>query len=649
MMSVKKLIDDASVISFDIFDTLICRKTLDPTDIFLLMEDDVRNILGYHFTFAKFRELAEKHAKKTSSKQDVTIDEIYNYFIDLGIDASKAEQIKQLELKTEQDNILIRKAGKELYDYAVAKGKTIVFSSDMYLPKEFLENILYDFGYSNYQEFFLSSQIGLSKSKKGLYKHMLVKLNMQNNAAAILHIGDHYKADYKRAKECGLSAYHIAKAKDIFFNNPVNNKLWQADLSNQNLCLFDRLVLNLIINRFFDNPWQDYDESLFQNSFFQAGYCAFGPFSFSLSKWLYKTSTKNNNDLFVFLLRDGYIPFKIWQKLYPNANFDKIYASRSILNTLDFAKNKTAALAQHKKVRNMDVNKFLHFYMPLNIADNVKDEINNKARFISDDFEKLAYIANKVHDKAKDELLILAENIEGYFNSIFKDYQNIGIYDSGFLGSAFSRIYANFSHINNINYIAVSSKMLVPFDKSRTEYFLAEFHESCRYSPCFNTLMIFLELILSDSGATISNIIKDGEHYKLELQQDSIQDDEKRILEIQKGIEAFVDDMLETFPNIIDHMNLSKMFIINPILNICLSSDDYSLFDNITFNNNMNTKKVSIINYYLSNHPKRNKQLEFGGKKIQKKFKPNKRGIKLYLSPQYWRYKINKIQKANMS
>ena len=71
---IKSEIDSHEIISFDIFDTLLLRPYVKPTDLFLHLEK-LLNKEG----FAQARIEAEQKArKKHSDKEDITIDEIYD-------------------------------------------------------------------------------------------------------------------------------------------------------------------------------------------------------------------------------------------------------------------------------------------------------------------------------------------------------------------------------------------------------------------------------------------------------------------------------------------------------------------------------------------------------------------------------------------
>ena len=130
---IKKAIDEHEVISFDIFDTLLIRPYVKPTDLFKHLE-----LLNNAPGFAKARMKAEQSARRDAQdrKEDVTLDEIYQQ-----ID-SKYKPIKEKEMSLEYMVLRSRPEIKKIYDYARQRNKKIVIISDMYLSRKFLTDVL---------------------------------------------------------------------------------------------------------------------------------------------------------------------------------------------------------------------------------------------------------------------------------------------------------------------------------------------------------------------------------------------------------------------------------------------------------------------------------------------------------------------------
>jgi len=79
--NLKRLIIDEKIkcVSFDIFDTLICRAFLNPTDLFVMMNGFFQELVGDRILleFSDIREECEIEARLHSNAQEVTFNEIY--------------------------------------------------------------------------------------------------------------------------------------------------------------------------------------------------------------------------------------------------------------------------------------------------------------------------------------------------------------------------------------------------------------------------------------------------------------------------------------------------------------------------------------------------------------------------------------------
>ena len=162
---VKQKIDNAEVVSFDIFDTLLVRPYVNPNDLF----DHLGELENIH-NFRKMREIAFEqaiHKYKNEKVEEVTLEQIYE-FLPKQIQYLKEKEL-ELEYKVLQQNFEI----KEVYDYAISKNKKIILISDMFLPKDFIESVLSKNGYTNYYKLYLSSEIKKLKFTSNLYRHVL--------------------------------------------------------------------------------------------------------------------------------------------------------------------------------------------------------------------------------------------------------------------------------------------------------------------------------------------------------------------------------------------------------------------------------------------------------------------------------------------
>ena len=317
----KKLIDEHKIISFDIFDTLLVRPYLKPSDLFLHLET-TENKPG----FAKARIKAERDIRSVGDYDgDITLDMIYSHINDEFKNLQEKE--KEFELQVCQQHPVI----KQLYDYALEQGKKVIIISDMYLSRQFLVNLLNKNGYQKFQDIFVSCEEHASKRDGSLYKAVLDK--MKCLPADILHIGDNPVVDGEKATEHNIHNLIIEKASEHLFKiNPKAELLSQKYTNKLELSLYlGILAINSISAREYISQ-QTYYENL--------GYEYGGVAAYQFVKFIYSSCLKNNIKDIAMVARDGYTlqrVFNLFNKCGLNSHY--VYAPRSISNIISLKYN----------------------------------------------------------------------------------------------------------------------------------------------------------------------------------------------------------------------------------------------------------------------------------------------------------------------
>lgn len=193
----KKLISQADIVSFDIFDTLIKRKHNNPRKVFKLVSQSCKGEIDYPYKrdFTYDRICAEKQARKKHPGREITIEEIYAELE--WISEDEKYLLMECEKKVEMEEAYASKRAEELFEFAKGKNKLVIITSDMYMPLSFIKRILRMEGYAGYENIFLSSDIGSTKSNGGLYFAILDKYPDKK----IVHIGDSVNADLVGARK----------------------------------------------------------------------------------------------------------------------------------------------------------------------------------------------------------------------------------------------------------------------------------------------------------------------------------------------------------------------------------------------------------------------------------------------------------------
>lgn len=347
----KRIIDEKiKVVSFDIFDTLIVRPFLEPTDLFRMLDKDYRELVGsnHGISFSKMRVIAEKIARKEQREKDIniqeiTLEQIYSVLGNLyGISEDKLNVMMTKEQELEIRFCTRRHTAYELYELALTMKKDVICTSDMYLPEDVIFKILKKNGYDKINKLYLSSSIKKTKSTGDLYKYVMSDLKI--NAKNMIHIGDNFHSDYEVAKSLNINAEHFVKTTEVMTNGKYTNCLskmltssfpfWQDNKTALDF-LGIRTMLAVVANKYFDNPFRTFDkETDFNADPHLIGYYALGMYQFGIAKWLIN-ELRGKYDKISFMARDGYLvmeAYKLLKELYddlPEAEY--IYVSRKAL------------------------------------------------------------------------------------------------------------------------------------------------------------------------------------------------------------------------------------------------------------------------------------------------------------------------------
>lgn len=286
-----KQINKYDIVSFDIFDTLLKRNIDKPTDVFKYIEKK-KNRSG----FCETRIAAEKRARAKKRGMEVTLAEIY---AEMPYDFSNEELEAEGELLIANDWIL------PIYKYAL-QSKRIVITSDMYLPEEFICQILEREGINGFERLYLSSTIGKTKCSGELFDLIISELGKENR---LIHIGNSYKSDYEIPQKRGIDAICIPTKvqKNIF-------KLKQTGVEEN------------VLNSFLNNT-----SPIGKNRYYRFGYEKFGMFLWGYSQWLYKSVKESDIGDVYFFSRDGLIMKKAFDACFNDVHTHYLEVSRRSL------------------------------------------------------------------------------------------------------------------------------------------------------------------------------------------------------------------------------------------------------------------------------------------------------------------------------
>ena len=297
--AIQKVILSNEVVCFDIFDTLLMRKTLYPEDVFLLLERK-KNIRG----FAKIRKQIEREFYVKGLFP--TLDDIYsNLRVKLKMSVEELNGIKNAEVIMEEELLVPRYDMVKLFNIAVAAGKEVYLVSDMYLSEKVLKQILDAKGIYGYKKILVSSEY-----KTGKLQDLFDVLKQMAKKKNILHIGDDEDADQRSAVSHGISIAPIKSAVDMLEISTY------GELINFAKNLDERLLLGMILSEVFNSPFALYNSegkpTIDNGEKFGKTFIA--PLMSAFMFWIIK-NTQHMADIILWSARDGYLLLKMYERL----------------------------------------------------------------------------------------------------------------------------------------------------------------------------------------------------------------------------------------------------------------------------------------------------------------------------------------------
>lgn len=316
--------------SFDVFDTLITRRTALPNGIFGIMQLKIQKESEFRLlpenlrnNFFDLRIQVEKLVRQdafTKDFEDITLDEIYSRIQhEFGIDSSVIERLKNLELEIELDNVIPIRKNIDYLKNLIDQDEKVILISDMYLSSNQIRQMLLkvDLIFESIP-IYVSSEYRRSKAQVGLYYCILYQENI--DAKDWIHIGNDKNADVNAPKWLKMTTMQY-QFEELF---QMEKALLQGKESN----VYNQLIIGTARN--VRNHYE-----LTGNE--AIGASLGGSILFPYAWWLVEESIKKGLKRLYFIARDGYIVKKIvdeivrWRKVPINTFY--IYGSRRAWRT----------------------------------------------------------------------------------------------------------------------------------------------------------------------------------------------------------------------------------------------------------------------------------------------------------------------------
>jgi predicted HAD superfamily hydrolase len=331
----KQMIADEriKVVSFDIFDTLVLRPVVKPTDMFFLLDEFYKNNIDNTSTikFSDVRKNTEheliKRRIESVAVNDVSLDNIYAEISkQLLLNGDQTALMMEREIAVEIDLAYRNDEMFELINYARKQGKRTIVTSDMYLSLSVIKKIL-DKLQIKCDAMYISSEIGKRKDDDGtLFDYILEKECILPHE--LLHIGDNEHSDVIMPLNKGIIAYQY---------NPyflTRKKSVEADESTS-------FILGYLFNKEKDLKSNEYKK---YTNLYDFGYYYFGPAALSIALYiLHLKEIQDNYTTIFFTSRDGYFHHIVYEYLRNVIHKGKegkyIYCGRKALSIAEYHEN----------------------------------------------------------------------------------------------------------------------------------------------------------------------------------------------------------------------------------------------------------------------------------------------------------------------
>jgi predicted HAD superfamily hydrolase len=320
------------VLSLDIFDTVLFRRTYRPTDVFNLLEQKaVEQLALPPGPYALARKKAEENARETAKGGEVNIGQIYQIFGELlELNADQRSILQALEWSLEKEVLYADPRWLELYQQYQKKEKRVIFISDMYWPKNYLVNLLSDFGFKD-PEIFVSCDYGLSKHDGTLQCRVVEELRL--TPSNVLHVGDNFRSDVAQSRQLGMRAFHWCKP---YVYEPLVEQVELPPPLDEDP--FSLRLIGEARHMGLAKPLESSPDPFME----RLGRELAGPLYYCFLSWLVQIARKDRIRKLVFVGRDGYYWEKTMQFLDKKYNlgfeFTYLHASRKVFAFASFRK-----------------------------------------------------------------------------------------------------------------------------------------------------------------------------------------------------------------------------------------------------------------------------------------------------------------------
>ncbi len=312
--------DQHSVISFDVFDTLLRRPFAEPDDALRYLER--RNDVPGWFAARKEAEIL---AVRESQLECASLEQIYSRLPENWRFMAAREVDFDLEILRPNRDVLA------LFNDFKESGKTIIITTDTYYSKEDIARFLQKNCYTGYSRIFASCEYGHTKSRGTLFSDILQELNI-HRPQEILHIGDSRHSDLRMPERLGIHVHHLPSTMEAFRKAKESAPILKYWCSRHGISAEEQILrsyqVGILAAMCREGGFPD------QDPFLRMFLCAFPFLLLQFDSFLFASAKEGDYRNLAFIARDGYLLKDIFDRRH-NAdgsfNTPYVYASRLLL------------------------------------------------------------------------------------------------------------------------------------------------------------------------------------------------------------------------------------------------------------------------------------------------------------------------------
>jgi FMN phosphatase YigB (HAD superfamily) len=305
-----------STVSFDLFDTLLIRRTHNPDLVkpqvarFIADKARERGIVLTWENVQKKRDAIENEQRGDTGKTFEDHEACYPYFMsrlltEIFSEDKLLDEVTEYEATVENAMLVPRCELVRWLRELKGEGRRIFVVSDIYLPARFLEKLVDHAGFLDCVDAVVSSaDTFLAKASGAAYAMLKDKFGL--DYSDWLHIGDNPFSDGLRPDEKGIRALVLRdalekKRKSLekrYYNYSLGRPFWRG-----------RLVQQLML------PLED--ENTLKDELYCAGYTVLAPLLGGFLQGILEKTEECSLSRLYFFSREGWLLQQIWERVVP--------------------------------------------------------------------------------------------------------------------------------------------------------------------------------------------------------------------------------------------------------------------------------------------------------------------------------------------